>query len=135
MIKHNNLFIAVNIAKVVFQPFPSVVFIIAGFEIASCLERGYNIMNVADIKRIPYRTVNAFIKLFAILSFYVIVIADYISDCTAHSFGVHILNMLFESVLIANVARMYQKCRIVLLNDFFDIIKPFARARSTDFRI
>ena len=135
MVEHNNFFVVINIFKVVCKPFPPVTICITGFVIATPLERSNNIMNVADIKGIPNRSVKAFVKFLAILSFYIVVIADYIPNGASHSFGVHILNMLFKTRIIANVARVYQKCRIILLDNLFNIIKPFARAGLSDFCI
>ena len=135
MIKYNNLHIRICICQIIFKPAPAVIFIIGRFSVRPGLKRCNNIMNIANLKGIPYRSVKAFEKLLTVFSVNIIVISDNVANRHTHILGIHILNMLFKPRLIADIACMNQKCRLVVFRNILKIIYPFANAVFTDFSI
>ncbi len=135
VIEYHYLFIRAYLRKVIGKPTPYVPSLISCGIISLC-DCGDNVMDVAHVKRIIDGTVSTFKQIFAILApLDVIVIAYDVSYRHSHILGIHILNMLFESVLIANVARVYDKSRVLVLCGIAHFVHPCACALGVYFRI
>ena len=135
MIEHNDLHAGLDICQVVFQPLPAVVFIVARGIVRTGLERCDNIVDVAHIERIPHRTINALKERLSIFPSHIVVIADHIAHGNTHILRIHILDMLLQAILIADIARVDEEGRVGFLHRIPDMLNPRANTLCANFRI
>ena len=123
MIENNNGSSGADMRQIIFQPTADIIGGIAGSMISSG-HRSDNIVHIPCIKRIIYRSVNAFKEFFAILPLYQIMISDAIEDRTVHIFRIHQFDMSLQAFFIADIPGMNDKSRLFIPGIVMHIIHP-----------
>ena len=123
MIENNNGSSGADMRQIIFQPTADIIGGIAGSMISSG-HRSDNIVHIPCIKRIIYRSVNAFKEFFAILPLYQIMISDAIEDRTVHIFRIHQFDMSLQAFFIADIPGMNDKSRLFIPGIVTHIIHP-----------
>ena len=91
--------------------------------VASC-HRGYDVVYISEVEGIINRTVNIFKNFFPVFSFYQVMIADAVKHRAIHIRRVHQTDMVLQSVFIADVAGVDDKCDILVGGIIPDVIRP-----------
>ena len=123
MIENNNGSSGADMRQIIFQPTADIIGGITGSMISS-RHRSDNIVHIPCIKRIIYRSVNAFKEFFAILPLYQIMISDAIEDRTVHIFRIHQFDMSLQAFFIADIPGMNDKSRLFIPGIVMHIIHP-----------
>ena len=123
MVEENNWFSSRLLCQILLNPAENI-FSPKSRSMISSPHRCHDIMRRAKIKRVINRAIDTFEQLFSVLPFYKVMISQTIENRTTHIRRIHQLDMILQSVFIANITGMNHKSNLLVCRQITHFVRP-----------